>query len=298
MKTAILGPGAIGGFLAGALLKAGHEVTVVTRPGTVSEMTESGLCLKTALLGEMVIHPKVVENLDSTFDVICIATKVNDLVPALSQIRAGVGKDTIILPFLNGIEHIALLKKEFGTNIIVGMIGNIVAEKDNAGCIVSASENVTVELGSESVPQTTLQEIAELFRPSGITVSIEKTEAEVIWHKLARLSVLAALTAASGKKLGELREEPLWQHRLAACVAEAAAVASKEGVPISAEDVMRQIEALPHALTTSLARDVMRGEEGESDAIVGALIRRAEQHGLPHATFDELFLLIQKRLEL
>jgi len=296
-RVAVLGPGAIGGFLVGALTKAGCEVTLVARPGTASQIAKNGLCLKTALLGDMVARPQVVENLESTFDVIGIATKANDLIPALSQIRAGIGEGTIIIPFLNGIEHIALLKKEFGKHVVVGMIGNIVAEKEREGCVVSSSTNVTIELGSESISQRALEEIADLFRPSGIVVSVEETEAKVIWHKLARLSVLAGITAASGKTLGELRKDSLWNSRLEECAREIAEVARKDGVEISADEILKQIETLPDSLTTSLARDVERADAGEVDAILGAVIRRADTYGIAHKTFDELFSLVRKRLE-
>src|SRR3989344_2905044 len=241
ITVAIVGPGAIGGFLAGVFMNAGSKVTLVARREAVPGIVERGLCLKTALLGDRVIWPKAVETLEEASDVICLATKVTELPAALSQIRKGVGQDTIIIPFQNGLEHVDLLKKEFGNRVAVGMIGNIVAEKNESGCIVSSSKKVTIELGSRKVPRDRLEAVGQLLQKSGIAVSIYDNEGEVIWHKLARLAPLAALTAASGKVLGEIRDDERWRGKLIACTEEAAALAQKEGVFIASADILKQL---------------------------------------------------------
>ncbi|HEY4517300.1 MAG TPA: 2-dehydropantoate 2-reductase, partial [Candidatus Paceibacterota bacterium] len=156
----IFGPGAIGGFLAGALWKAGCDVAVIARPDTALRLNAGGICLKTKLLGDFIARPTVVERMASAPALLIVAVKANDLASALPHIHSAVGEQTLIIPFQNGIEHIALLKKEFGERVIVGMIGNIVAEKEKGGCIVSPSASVTIELGSEDVPQEKLREVA------------------------------------------------------------------------------------------------------------------------------------------
>src|SRR3989344_3409957 len=187
VKTiAILGPGAIGGFLAGALLKGENEITLVTRPEAEKKLRGKVLCLKTAFLGDTIVYPRVKDYLTEPVDILCIATKAPDLVSAIAQIKDGVGPRTTIIPFLNGFEHLALLRKEFGQQVAVGMIGNIVVERDKEGCISSSSKAPTIELGGKDFSKEVLEGIADLFRVSGIVVSVHEREEEVIWRKLAR----------------------------------------------------------------------------------------------------------------
>lgn len=291
-----MGPGAIGGFLAGALLKAQYEVTVVAPPQTAARLRDHGLCLKTPLTGDTIVHPHIVDQLDLAPDVLCLTTKAGDLAAALSRVRRAVEGGTVVVSLLNGFEHLSVLKSRFPGRLVVGMIGNIVARRDGCGCVVSASRNVKVDLASESVAPDVLGEVAEVFRTGGLNVSVRESEASVVWRKFARLAPLAATTAASGLTLGEIRDAPVWRQRLEAVVAETAAIARTGGVVIEAREVMMQIEALPDSLTTSLSRDIENGSEGELDAIVGALLRRAEQLGLPRQGYEEMHELIRKRI--
>ena len=57
MKFAVLGPGGVGGLLAGALWRAGSDVTVIARPHTAQLINEQGLTLRSVRLGEFVARP-------------------------------------------------------------------------------------------------------------------------------------------------------------------------------------------------------------------------------------------------
>src|SRR4029077_19597020 len=58
MRVAILGPGGVGGLLAGALDRAGTEVIVVARSSTTGAISERGLRVDSVRLGEFVAHPR------------------------------------------------------------------------------------------------------------------------------------------------------------------------------------------------------------------------------------------------
>lgn len=297
-STVILGPGAIGGFLAAALWKQGIKVTIVARPETARFIKKKGLCLESALLGNFIAHPEAVENLTEIPDVIFITTKTPGLSDALLRITSAVGQNTVLIPLLNGIEHIDFLREHFGSRISVGMIGGIVAKKKGPGHIVSDSTDVHIDLSSDKdISKEALDVIAHMLKESGISTSILDSEHEVVWRKLVRLNALAAVTAASGKTLGELRDDLLWREKLTGCVKEGSLVAEKEGVVIDAKEVINQIDKLPASLTTSLQRDVSLDQESEADVILGAVIRRAKKYGLPYKTVDEMFTLIKEQIK-
>src|SRR5579871_2022094 len=100
MTVAVLGPGGVGGLLAGALDHGGHEVIVVARESTAEAIRERGLRVSSVRLGELVAHPPVLTRLDRPVDVLVVATKATGLTEALERI---VVSPRLVLPLLNGL---------------------------------------------------------------------------------------------------------------------------------------------------------------------------------------------------
>jgi len=111
----------------------------------------------------------------------------------------------------------------------------------------------------------------------GIEVVLDDDERAVLWEKVARLAVLAAAGIASGKPVGELRDDPAWRRRLAASLVEACAVAEADGVQLDAAAQWSIVEQLPASLVPSAARDASVGRPTELDAITGSVVRVARR---------------------
>jgi len=120
----------------------------------------------------------------------------------------------------------------------------------------------------------------EPLRVPGIDVVLGADERAVLWDKAARLAVLAAATAASGRTVGELCDDATWRERLLAALEEAVAVALADGAALSAADQWAMITAMPADLTTSTARDAAAGRRSELDAITGSVVRAAARLGV------------------
>ena len=58
MKIAVLGPGGVGGLLAGALQRSGEEVVVVARERTARAIVEQGLRISSVKHGDFVARPR------------------------------------------------------------------------------------------------------------------------------------------------------------------------------------------------------------------------------------------------
>src|SRR6478736_4792476 len=100
MRFAVLGPGGVGGLLAGALDRAGCEVIVVARDSTAATIAREGLRIDSVSLGRFVAHPRSVGCLDEPVDVLLVATKADGLAAALERIAA---PPELVLPLLNGL---------------------------------------------------------------------------------------------------------------------------------------------------------------------------------------------------
>ncbi len=60
MNIAVLGPGGVGGLIAGLLERAGTPVVVVARESTAEVISERGLRVDSVSFGEFVTHPRAV----------------------------------------------------------------------------------------------------------------------------------------------------------------------------------------------------------------------------------------------
>src|SRR5262245_27024076 len=60
----VMGSGGVGGYFGAKLLRAGVEVTMVARGPHLAAMRRSGLTIRSAVDGESVVRPAVVERLE------------------------------------------------------------------------------------------------------------------------------------------------------------------------------------------------------------------------------------------
>lgn len=290
ISIAILGIGGIGGLLASLFWKNGFMTTCIVRPNNVAAFIKTGIHLKSKIFGDFVAWPKFVSQLDSSPDILFITTKTNNLLEAVDSLPTHLIKNSIVVPLLNGIEHIELLRERFGKNMIVGMIGMIEAKKEESGVITHTSPIAPkIEIASRSVSTEMLQKIAEALKKLGINIVIMKNEKEVIWRKLVRVNAIACLTASYNQPLGFIRDHLELRQKLESCVREGALIARADGVDLYAEDVIRQIDALPASTTSSLQRDIACGKDSELEAIPGAVLRCAERYKIPCPTIKEIY---------
>lgn len=270
MTVAVLGPGAIGGCLAVRLAASGQRVICVARAETASAIRRDGLTLVRD--GELVTErPQATESLEETVELLLVTVKAPQLESALDRVRAA---PTLVVPLLNGLEHMTTLRGRFRT-VVAATIGRVEAYRERPTRIVQRNEPL-VRIAAAEPP-------AALVR-AGIEVRPGGSEQDVLWEKLARQAPIALLTSLSGRSLGEVRADP----QLRALVEEACAVAAADGADTSLAEQWGIIEALPAGLTTSTARDVAAGRPSELDAIAGAVVRAGRRLGVPTPIFEEL----------
>src|SRR4029077_14186257 len=110
MKIAVLGPGGVGGLLAGAFARAGEDVVVIAREPTVAVLAERGLRVQSVIFGEFVARVPAVARLRAPVGARIVAMKATSLERALERIEVEPG---VVLPLLNGLDHVALLRERF-----------------------------------------------------------------------------------------------------------------------------------------------------------------------------------------
>ena len=284
--VAVLGPGGVGGLIAGALARAGVDVTVVARDRTAEVIARDGIRIESETLGDFSVRPEVVNRLAEPAGVLVVATKATGLAAAIERIATD---PALVVPLLNGLDHVEFLRRRFGANAVAGSI-RVESHVPEPGRVVHTSPwGAEVSMASaDSAPHGAMGAFVEQLRAAGISAEVLDSEARVMWRKLVRLCSLALTTTAFDETLGEVLAEPAHRAALQSCLREAAAVAQAEGVETDAERALAQLDADHPGLDSSMHRDVRAGRQPELDAIAGAVLRAGALHGIECRVIESL----------
>ena len=306
MTIAVLGPGGVGGLLAGALQRAAVPVTVVARESTARIIGERGLRVSSVSLGDFTARPRAVDLLRDRVDVLIVATKAAGVLPALQRIEA---QPSVVLPLLNGLDHLPLLRERLGHDGVLAGAIRVEADRPEPGVIAHTSPFLLVDMAfgepagrgtdSASVPagiSALMQALAQNLEGAGVPARVLDSEAQVMWSKLVRLNALACMTSAYDKLLGEIRSTPQLRRELHATVEEACAVGQAEGAAdVEPAKAIAELDLAHDTLGTSMQRDIAAGRTPELDAIAGSVLRAAARHGLRCPTIERLVQMIAAR---
>lgn len=291
---AVLGLGGIGGVLA-----ARTGALAVGTERTVAVIRERGLTLVDG--GQTTVaHPEATTRLEQPVALLAVAVKAYDLGAALDRVEPEALRGAVVLPLLNGLEHVDALRARFDGSsyrlsqaspvVAAGSIGSLSAHAPEPGFVVQGTPSPgRVTAASRDLDRERLATALAPLRVPGIEVVQLDDEREVLWEKATRLAVLAAATVASGRPVGALRDDPAWRERLRASLDEAVSTAAADGVSLAADEQWGMIEAMPPELTTSAARDAAAGRPTELDAIVGSVVRSARRHAVETPSLDALW---------
>jgi 2-dehydropantoate 2-reductase len=282
MRTtvAVLGPGAVGGTFAVRLLGAGYRTIGVAPPATVQLMALAGISFEANGSEPLVVRPEMTERLVQPVSLLLVTVKAPQLEDALERVEPDAVANGVVLPLLNGLEHMEPLRERFGGRVAAGSLSRFEAYRPGRMQIVQKSHTALVTMASETLSGRELERAADILQKAGIDVEIETDEKRVLWRKAVRLAVLAPVTALTRRTVGELRTDLDWRPRMEKAIAEACAIAAADGVSLMPSAQWTRIIEMEHSLTTSAARDVAAGRDSEIDAITGAVVRAGERLGV------------------
>jgi 2-dehydropantoate 2-reductase len=277
-RVAVLGPGGVGGLLAGLLARSGAVVTCLARPATVAVLARQGIRVESELFGDFAVPVGLAERLVDPVDVCFVTSKATQLEAALERLPADVVGSALVVPLLNGVEHLPLLRQRYPAATVVPATVRCESARVAPGVVHHASPFAAIELAEDERTGVAARRLAGELERAGVTVKVSDDAATVMWSKLTFLAALALLTTAAHAPAGEVREDR--RDDLLALVTEASAVARAEGAAIDAHDVRAFFGGIPAGMQSSMQRDADAGQPLELDAIGGAVVREAARHGI------------------
>jgi 2-dehydropantoate 2-reductase len=280
MRHAVLGAGGVGTFLGASLARAGREVLVLMREQSLARYA-GVLQVESAFVGNFEVDVPAAAALERPVDALWVTTKAMQLAEALDRIRADV---SVVVPLLNGLDHVELLRRRFGSAAVLPAAIAIESERVEPGRVRQVSPFAFVEVSPGAQAEALLDELAT----AGFATAIGDSEAGVLWRKLSILAPLALTTTLRGSAFGGVMADPAWWGRLEACLLEVVAVARAKGVELDAKSILARIETVPSDFRTSMQKDREAGRPTEVDAIGGSVLRAAARHGIEAPVTEEL----------
>lgn len=285
MRILILGAGGIGGYFGARIHAAGGDVTFLVRPGRAAILKENGLKIFSPF-GDLHIIPRIVtrDNLREQFDVVILSCKAYDLDSAMDDIAPAVGKQTLILPLLNGILHLDRLSARFGSERILGGVAQAALLVTPTGEIRHFNKVHRLVTGArhKSAPAE-LPVLAKLLAASGIEFILADNIEQAMWNKFVFWSALAGATCSLRASIGELLQTVSGEEFVTGLIAECAHVAEAAGHALSESQLMTCQDLLTEkgsVLAASMLRDIERGGPTEADHTLGDMVVRASVHGV------------------
>jgi 2-dehydropantoate 2-reductase len=290
VRIAVLGPGGVGGLLAAALHGAGEEVTVLARESTAELINARGISVSSVKFGELTARPRAVAELREPVDALMVATKAAGLQQALQRVKSPPG---VVLPLLNGLDHVALLRERFLPDSVLAGTIRVEADRPQPGVVVHTSPFLLVSMASRyESARASIEALEQALLAAEVPVRVqwpisERSEAEVMWSKLVRLNALACTTSAHDVLLGEILATPTLRADLVGAIEEACAAAQADGAQdADPAQALAELEAAHDTLGSSMQRDIAAGR---------SVLRAAARHGLSAPTIERLTRMIAAR---
>lgn len=275
--------------MAACLAHIGESVTLIVRPeSTGSYPADIKLESPFGKFRVPVAHAQTVPPVD----VLWITTKATQLDAALQTIPK---PDTAqaIVPLLNGIDHLAVLREKYGQQRVIP--ATIAGEMERAapGHFVHRTPFLFLNLSSSG--RNLLGQMMASLERMGMECRFIDDEPTLMWSKIVFLAPMALSTTAAGLPIGGVRDDPTWRSLWESCVRETCAVAIAEGAKVDPDAVLQRMSQAPGAMRSSMQKDVERGNTPELDAIAGPILRSGRRHGIDVKATEKLAAAVEAR---
>ena len=293
LRVAVLGPGGVGGLLAGLLARAGHDVLCIARDSTAEILRAEGVHVRSGMFGEFTARVSADTALREPVDLCFVTVKHTALDDGLERVSAEALGDGLIIPLLNGVEHPQALRERYRPELVVPGVIRVEATRLQPGVIVHTSPFADIELASGTASRRRMEAAAQVLAGAGFGSRVRDDEGEMLWAKMGFLAPTALLTTRYMQTVGEIRTEH--GAELSAAIAEVAAVAGACGAKLDPARIEGFFRAVQADMKSSMLRDAEAGRPIELDAIGGSVLRAAALHGVPVPVFTELVLRLSSR---
>jgi 2-dehydropantoate 2-reductase len=292
-KIAIVGAGAIGGWMGVHLARTGTQVSVLARGDTLAALQQNGLQLhQGSELHTVAVKASNDAAVLGVQDLVVISVKAPALAAVAAQVGPLIGPNTVVLTAMNGVPWWFL--QGFGGPVAgqslkavdpEGAIARALPAQHIIGCVVHASCSVDAPgvirhhfgdglIVGEPTGQVTprVQALHALLKTAGFNATLSPQIQKDIWYKLWGNMTINPISAITGATTDRILDDVLVRQFISSVMLEAKTIGEKIGIPIEQQPEDRHaVTRKLGAFRTSMLQDVAAGKPVELDALVSAV---------------------------
>lgn len=304
MRFAVYGSGGLGGYYGVRLAQAGHEVGFIARGAHLQAIRANGLKVFSPLGDAHLASPTASSDPAEIgpVDVVIVAVKTWQVPEVARAMRPLLGKDTVVVPFLNGVDAPDDLATVLGEGHVLGGLSKVFSQIEAPGVIRHLNPGAYVEIGElGGGTSARVEAVRAAFAGAGTDAKASADIRTALWKKLLTVTSWAGLGALARSPIGVIRQTPETRALVDRAMDEGIAVGRKLGYALP-EGVKAELwafyDSLPAGSTTSMMRDILAGKPSELDAWNGAIVRFGLQTGVDtpvHAFTYHMLLPAERR---
>ncbi|MFD0776970.1 ketopantoate reductase family protein, partial [Streptomonospora algeriensis] len=197
-------------------------------------------------------------------DVLLVAPKATALEDALTRVAPHLVEGALVVPLLNGYEHMDRLRAYYPGAHVLGAAIRVESTRTEPGRIVQTSPFAALDIAYSGAPPERVEGLAAALRSAGLQVRLSDDEDAVLWRKYQFLLATALVCTHHRSDLGTARTER--RDDMIGVAEEIAAVAAADGIALDTAHVVQMFDAAPAPTKPSMLRDREAGRAMEVDA--------------------------------
>ncbi len=320
VKVSVVGAGAIGGYMAVRLARAGHDVSVIARGPHLAAIRANGLKLierdengaDSETVASNLTATDRIRDLD-THDVVLLALKAHQIAAVVDDLPAIVGPETCLVTLQNGIPwwYFQKLQSPWAGRVVEtvdpgGVLFNAIDPDRIIGCIAYPAatlpepgvirhiEGNRFPVGElDNSESERLARVSALFAEAGFKSRVLTDIRSEIWLKLWGNLTFNPISALTHATLVDICQFPATRSLAAAMMTEAQEIGERLGATfrVPMERRIAGAEGVGKH-KTSMLQDVEVGKPLEIDGMLGAVIELAEMTGVEVPTLRALYACV------
>jgi 2-dehydropantoate 2-reductase len=296
MRIAVIGAGAIGGFVAAALARSGMDVGVVARGAHLAAIQRAGLHVRSDL-GSFTVRVEAADDVRTlgTFDALVLAFKAHQWEPSLVRslsdpryssativtLQNGVPFWYVRRPTLQSVDPGGVLGSTFDDERIVGGVVHVSGRVEAPGHVVQSGGLRYVLGGAAVAAEPRVEAIAAVMRSAGLQAEVAADIRAIAWLKLVNNVGLNSVSTLEDASIRTMLGDERQLDEVRRLMYETLDVGRAMGVVADADiDARLAYAARLDDVRTSMLQDLQSNKPLEIDPLLGAVAELADRYGV------------------
>ena len=281
-RVAVLGAGAMGGFLASRFCDAPDFSTELIAGGRYYErLTRDGLVVNGKEYRPAVVHP---DDSGPAADLIIVALKHHQLEDGIEALKNRAGSGTTIISVMNGLESERIIGAVCGVEKMLYTI-SVGIDAVREGNRITYTKPGILYFGelSNAEPSRKVLRVREAFAEAGIPCEVPEDMKRMLWWKLMINAGINQASAVLRAPYGVFHVSRDARNLMEALMREVIELAGVVGVDLSEQDLGKWygfLMQLSPEGKSSMLQDIEAGRKTEVEIFSGKICELGAEHGV------------------